>query len=121
MLCVLHLVSSLLLPVKECLGLLQDAEHLLATANSLLLKLDRGLELQCSTTVAQDSLACHKELEASIEILLTQPELVIKEPTCSRTGDALRGLLTAQGAMQVSVCKCEHMAMNRQRRYHNFA
>ena len=43
------------------------------------------------------------EVNASIEVLLQEPELVLQDPTSSQTGLALRGLLVAQVASRVSV------------------
>ena len=42
-----------------------------------------------------------RELDASIEMLLEGPELVLGEPGSSQTGLALQGLLTAQVASRV--------------------
>lgn len=41
------------------------------------------------------------EVDASVEVLLQEPELVLQDPTSSRTGLALQGLLAAQVASRV--------------------
>lgn len=44
------------------------------------------------------------EVDASVEVLLQEPELVLQDPTSSQTGLALQGLLAAQVASRVRVC-----------------
>lgn len=46
------------------------------------------------------------EINASVEVLLQEPELVLQDPTSSQTGLALQGLLAAQVASRVRVCVC---------------
>ena len=43
------------------------------------------------------------EIDVSTEMILSSPELVLTDPTSSVTGRALRGLLTAQSAVTVSL------------------
>ena len=43
------------------------------------------------------------EVDVSTEMILSSPELVLTDPTSSVTGRALRGLLTAQSAVTVSL------------------
>lgn len=50
-----------------------------------------------------ESTSGKKELNASIHLLLEGPELVLQEPTTCLTGAALKGLLTAQEAVQVGL------------------
>ena len=52
---------------------------------------------ECESTLGK------KELNASIQLLLEGPELVLQEPTTSLTGAALKGLLIAQAASTTQV------------------
>ena len=73
-----------------------------AAAYSLRLKLAQGLDLS-GATHEREAQGKDSEINASIEVLLQEPELVLQDPTSSRTGLALQGLLTAQVASRVGV------------------
>ncbi|XP_019854969.1 PREDICTED: rab3 GTPase-activating protein catalytic subunit-like, partial [Amphimedon queenslandica] len=87
------------LPIyQECFGLLEKTEHDIATAASLHAKLKQGLDINTDSvkrTAAED-----KELMASIQILVEEPELVLQDPVTSVTGLAFQGLLKTQIAFQ---------------------
>lgn len=81
------------------MSLLQLAEHQLAIADSLLIKLQQGLEL--GSVDGKTGKADTKELTTSVQILAQdKQELVLREPTTSLTGNALKGLLMAQEVAQ---------------------
>ena len=86
--------------LKECLSLIQQAEHQLAIANSLSLKFHQGLEIKLRNEDGS-STAGSKEISTSVQILAEdKQELVLRDPTTSLTGIALQGLLVAQEATQ---------------------
>lgn len=93
---------------QESITLLSQAERLLAAAHSLKSKLAQGLELSggklpaASSSEGERMRQVKSELDVSTEVLLEEPELVLKDPTSSLTGVALSGMLTAQAALQVS-------------------
>lgn len=63
------------------------------------MKLKQGLDINRDTinrTTAED-----KELMASIQILVEEPELVLQDPVTSVTGLSFQGLLKTQMAFQV--------------------
>lgn len=62
------------------------------------MKLKQGLDVIGRTT---KSLFDDKELMASIQILIEEPELVLQDPLTSITGSSFHGLLKAQLALQV--------------------
>ena len=69
------------------------------------LELSGGGGTESSSSYGVSSKGTHKrgELEVSAELMLAGPELVMKDPTNSVTGTALKGLLTAQAAIGVSI------------------
>lgn len=78
---------------------MEKTEHDIATATSLRMKLKQGLDVNRDTinrTTAED-----KELMASIQILVEEPELVLQDPVTSVTGLSFQGLLKTQMAFQV--------------------
>ena len=81
---------------------MEKTEHDIATAASLHVKLKQGLDINTDSvkrTAAED-----KELMASIQILVEEPELVLQDPVTSITGLAFQGLLKTQIAFQVCCC-----------------
>ena len=52
------------------------------------------------------------EVGAGIEVLLQEPELVLQDPTASRTGLALWGLLAAQVASRVSATSSQESSFS---------
>ena len=108
---IFFITESLCLSLQECIGLLSQAEHLLAAAHSIKTKLAQGLELIGEVAILQtlSKQPIHtqrSEFDVSTEMLLEGPELIINDPTSSVTGLALKGLLAAQVAMRVSECVC---------------
>ena len=91
---------------QEAISLLSQIEHIQAAGFSLRMKLKQGLELMAMEEKMEGGRGREGELEASVEVLLQEPELVLQDPTSSLTGLALQGLLTAQVASRVSVCVC---------------
>lgn len=109
---------------QECVTLLSQAEHLLASAHSLRTKLRQGLEMMKGggerrlggegreggggrkegRAVGERREKGRNELDVSVEVLLEEPELVLRDPGESLTGLALQGLLTAQVATKVHGC-----------------
>ena len=67
------------------------------------LELGGGTESPRSYAVSSKGTHEREELEVSAELMLAGPELVMKDPTNSVTGTALKGLLTAQAAIGVSI------------------
>jgi len=109
---------------QECVTLLSQAEHLLASAHSLRTKLRQGLEMMKGggerrvggegreggggrkegRTVGERREKGRNELDVSVEVLLEELELVLRDPGESLTGLALQGLLAAQVATKVHGC-----------------
>ena len=87
---------------QECVTLLSQAEHLLACAHSLRTKLTQGLEMKDGGGGRGERR--RSELDISVEVLLQEPELVLRDPVGSVTGLALQGLLAAQVATRVRGC-----------------
>ena len=86
---------------QECVTLLSQAEHLLACAHSLRTKLTQGLEVKNEGEGGGRGERRRSELDISVEVLLQEPELVLRDPAGSVTGLALQGLLVAQVATRV--------------------
>ena len=89
---------------QECVTLLSQAEHLLACAHSLRTKLTQGLEVKKGGGGGEGrgrGEGRRSELDISVEVLLQEPELVLRDPAGSITGLALQGLLAAQVATRV--------------------
>ena len=90
---------------QECVTLLSQAEHLLACAHSLRTKLTQGLEMKNGGGGGGGrGEGRRSELDISVEVLLEELELVLRDPVGSATGLALQGLLAAQVATRVSGC-----------------
>ena len=89
---------------QECVTLLSQAEHLLACAHSLRTKLTQGLEMKNGGGGRGRGEGRRSELDVSVEVLLEEPELVLRDPVGSATGLALQGLLAAQVATRVCGC-----------------
>jgi len=108
-----------LFPPQECIGLLSQAEHLLASAQSLKSKLHHGI-LLARRRQAKDKAAAEtdesREVCVCTEMMLEGPELVIRDPMNSVVGVAMKGLLESQGTyqacafcMSISYEDCEEM------------
>lgn len=78
---------------------MEKTEHDIATAYSLQLKLQQGLELNGKVKKTEIG---QKELVTSAQLLLEEPELVLQDPISSITGCSFQGLLSAQLAVQVN-------------------
>ena len=90
---------------QECVTLLSQAEHLLACAHSLRTKLTQGLEMKNGGGGGGGrGEGRRSELDISVEVLLEELELVLRDPVGSATGLALQGLLAAQVATRVRGC-----------------
>lgn len=88
--------------LQECIGLLSQAERLLAAGHSLRGKLLQGLELASRDMGgAEGVVSSSPEVAVATEVMLEEPELLVKDPLKSSVGVAMRGLLAAQTALQV--------------------
>ena len=99
----------MLAPLQECIGLLSQAEHLLASAQSLKSKLYHGILLARRQEDKGGAAVTDESREVCIctEMMLEGPELVIRDPMNSVVGVAMKGLLESQGTYQVcDLVKC---------------
>ncbi len=88
---------NILYILQECIGLLSQAEHLLASAHSLQTKLHRGVQLGGASSRKEAA----QEVGVCTEMMLEGPELVIRDPMNSVVGVAMKGLLESQGVFKV--------------------
>ena len=80
---------------------MSQAEHLLASAQSLQSKLQHGIQLAGGGQGGEADVS--REVSVCMEMMLEGPELIIRDPMNSVVGVAMKGLLESQGTYQV--CK----------------